>query len=76
MTALEIKTYSGKGLIVAGATAEQAEDIRKQLGANVVTSHHARLDGWTFSRKREDRIREIVAILNDDLPGKWGALSA
>ena len=76
MTTLTIETYSEKGLIVTGATPEQAEDIRKQLGANVVTSHHCRLGGWTFSRKREDQIREIVAVLNDDLPGKWGALSA
>src|SRR3990167_8645740 len=56
----KVTPYSPKGLVVQGITAEQAETIRAALGAAVVTSHNARLGGWVFSRKREDRIRELV----------------
>src|SRR3990167_10431081 len=56
----KVTPYSPKGLVVQGITAEQAESIRAALGAAVVTSHNAKLGGWVFSRKREDRIRELV----------------
>jgi hypothetical protein len=57
---IQVKTYSEKGLVVKGANAEQAETIRAALGTNVVTTHNAKLGGWVFSRKREERIRELV----------------
>ena len=73
---ISIETYSPKGLIVKGASAEQAERIRAALGAAVVTAYNPRFGGWSFSRKREDRIRALVADLDQDaLPGKWGVLA-
>ena len=73
---ISIETYSPKGLIVKGASAGQAEAIRAALGEAVVTAYNPRFGGWCFSRKREDRIRALVADLNqDDLPGKWGVLA-
>ena len=57
---IQVKAYSERGLVVKGASAEQAESIRAGLGANVVAQHNAKLGGWVFSRKREDRIRELV----------------
>jgi hypothetical protein len=71
---IRIEAYSAKGLAVKGATAEQAESIRAALGPAVVTSYNAKLGGWVFSRKREDRIRELVHAA-DDLPGEWGPLA-
>lgn len=72
---LTVKTYSPKGLVVKGASAEQAQAIVDALGGNVCTTHNAKLAGYVFSRKRETRIREIVAGLNaypaDDMPGEW-----
>lgn len=72
---MQVHCYSDKGLVVKGATAEQAESIRAALGAAVVTGYNAKLGGWVFSRKREDRIRELVAGMmspvTDDMPGEW-----
>src|SRR3990167_4497571 len=62
---IQVETYSKKGLVVKGANAEQAESIRAALGANVVTQHNAGLGGWVFSRKREDRVRELVGAMFD-----------
>ena len=75
MKTMSIKTYSEKGLAVIGATKEQAETIRAELGGSVCTQFNSKLGGWVFSRKREDKIRSILASMNvaggDDLPGKW-----
>ena len=75
MKTLTIKTYSEKGLVVKGASKKQAEEIRSKLGRNVCTQFNAKLGGWTFSRKREDKIKAIIASMTDDLPGKWGVLA-
>lgn len=75
MENLSIKVYSEKGLIVKGATQDQAEAIRSQLGGGVCTQFNANMGGWVFSRKREDKIRSIISSLMDDLPGKWGILA-
>ncbi len=75
---LEVKAYSPKGLVVRHATQEQARAIAARLGANVCTSYNEKEGGWSFSRKREDKIKAIVSemvIALDDLPGKWGALA-
>ena len=90
MKTITIKAYSPKGLVVKGADEFQAEAIRLELGGSVCTQFNAKLGGWVFSRKREDRIKAIIAgmqvednkldrsILDgmeDDLPGKWGVLA-
>ena len=62
---IQVKAYSDRGLVVKGASAEQAESIRAALGAAVVAQHNAKLGGWVFSRKREDRIRELVKGMQD-----------
>ena len=75
---LEVTAYSPKGLVVRHATQEQARAIAAELGANVCTSYNDKQKGWSFSRRREDRIKAIVAGMVealDDLPGKWGALA-
>ena len=60
---IHVECYSAKGLAVKGASAEQAEAIRAALGAAVVTAFDAKRGGWLFSRKREDRIRELVKAM-------------
>lgn len=80
---LKIKAYSPKGLVIRGATKEQAQAIAAQLGAKVCTSYNPKLKGWSFSRKREEQIAAIVAgmgttspeVVADTLPGKWGLLA-
>jgi len=66
---IQVQAYSPKGLLVKGATAEQAEAIRVALGANVAASYNAKLGGWAFSRKREDRIRDLVRAMAGDGSG-------
>ena len=63
MKTLTIKAYSPKGLVVKGATESQAEVIRAELGESVCAQFNANLGGWVFSRKREDKIKAIVASL-------------
>jgi hypothetical protein len=73
---IQVETYSPKGLVVKGATPEQAETIRAALGPSVCAQHNAKLGGYVFSRKREEKIRELVAAMQatrDDLPGEWMA---
>ena len=76
---IHVECYSAKGLAVKGASAEQAEAIRAALGAAVVTAFDAKRGGWLFSRKREDRIRELAKAMQpteanaeqDGMPGEW-----
>ena len=75
MKTITIKTYSPKGLVVKGATETQAEVIRAELGGSVCTQFNAKLGGWVFSRKREDKIRTIISSMTEDLPGKWGIVA-
>ena len=56
---ITINTYSEKGLVVKGITAEQARTILGGLG-RAVTQYNPMLGGYVFSRKRERQIREIV----------------
>lgn len=75
MKTMTIKAYSPKGLVVKGATEDQAEAIRAGLGGNVCTQFNTKLGGWVFSRKREDKIKAIISSMLDDMPGKWGIVA-
>ena len=61
---ITIKTYSERGLVVKGITADQAKTILGGLG-KAVTQYNPMMGGYVFSRKREGQIRALVAKMEE-----------
>ena len=66
---ITIKTYSERGMLVKGITADQAQAMIGALG-KAVTQFVPSMGGYVFSRKREPQIRALVAALQGAQPVK------